>query len=106
MENVKTGDFESRIREKEYCLLLFYSPMNVNCVLAENALSSLEEGYSDIASFFKSDITGDVSLAQKFSVFSVPKVYLFHNGLLEDTLTGAVSHSVMKSFIDKTVFTI
>ena len=100
MENIRAQDFESRIREKEYC---FSSPMNVNCVLAENALSCLEDGYSENTSFFKSDITEDVALAQKFSVFSVPRVCLFHNGSPVDALTGAVSHSVMKAFLDRTI---
>ena len=103
MENIRAQDFESCVSEKEYCVLFFSSPMNVNCVLAENALSCLEDGYSENTSFFKSDITEDVALAQKFSVFSVPRVCLFHNGSPVDALSGAVSHSVMKAFLDRTI---
>lgn len=87
--------------EKEYTVLLFTSSMDVNSVLAENAMDGLADSYSDRASFCKSDISEDVDLAHLYSVFSTPRILVFRGRDLLESVTGVMSHSVMKGFLDR-----
>ena len=103
MEKISKDRLRECLMEKEYMVLLFSSAMDVNSVLAENALESLMDSYSASASFYKSDITEDVSLAQVYSVFSTPRILVFRKGNLLEAVTGVMSHAVMRGFLDRVI---
>lgn len=101
MENTDRKTLDQKMRQKRYLVLLFASAMDVNSVLAENSLTSLEEEYGDVCTFCRSDIAQDVELAHQYSVYSVPRILVFEDGRLVDDVTGAMSHGVMKAVLDK-----
>ena len=103
MESIKDKDLETVFGQKEYTVMLFSSALDVNSVLAENALDSLMDAYKYCCVFCKSDVSEDVGLAKRYSILSVPRILVFRGGSLLEEVTGLMSHAVLKGFLDRTV---
>ena len=83
---------------KGMSILLFYIENDATSVLAENALNNLLDKFQSV-NFYKTDIAEDTKVADKYSVYSVPKIILLNNEVVQDSILGLASIEVIKQFI-------
>ena len=87
---------------ESYSIMLFYIANDSQSLIAENVLKNLVDKFP-LVKFYKTDISEDTAVADKYSVYSVPKLVLFKDGEILDSILGLASIEVVKDFIQSYV---
>ncbi|MCF6095212.1 thioredoxin family protein [Microaerobacter geothermalis] len=61
-------------------------------------VEAVSQELSDQVQFYDVDVDKLPDLASKFGVMSIPTMVLFHNGIEQDRVTGAIPEAAVKQF--------
>jgi thioredoxin 1 len=97
-----TGDtFQTEVLDYEGVALVdFWAPWCGPCQMVGPVMEELV-GEFDNAKICKVNVDEEGSLAQQYEIMSIPAVYIFKNGEVQETIIGAQAKDTYKEAIQK-----
>lgn len=99
MEKLNTQEFDSFIANG-ITLVDFYADWCGPCKMLSPILEELDNEYPNIK-FCKINVDENMELADRYTIMSIPMVFLFKDGKLLSKMTGYQNKDGVKNFIDK-----
>ena len=98
MKIVNEKEFDEII-QSGYTLVDFYADWCGPCKMLSLILEELSEEYLDIK-FVKVNVDNDMNLASRYSIMSIPTIYIFKDGKLIVSTQGYRDKDGMKLYIE------
>jgi len=96
------NDFDNLIKNNKYVVVDFYADWCGPCKAMKSTLGQIESQYSDVV-FRAVNIDRLSSLANRFSVRSIPVVILFKDGQVFSRWVGSKPASYVKAEVNKLI---
>ena len=106
MVELTESNFEKEVIEKSKIipvLVDFWAPWCGPCRMIGPVLEKLEGSYTGRFVLGKMNVDENGSIAEKYSIMSIPNVKLFRDGKVVDEFVGALPEPSVKPFLDKNV---
>ena len=106
MEIVQTTDsnFENEVILSEVPVLVdFWAEWCGPCKMLSPTIDAVAEKYNGKVKVGKVNVDKNPSIAQKYSVRSIPNILVFKNGNIEQQLVGNVPEAEIANVLDKLV---
>jgi len=106
MLELSESNFEKEVIEKSKIipvLVDFWAPWCGPCRMIGPVLEKLEGAYTGRFILGKINVDDNGSIAEKYSIMSIPNVKLFRGGKVVDEFVGAMPEPSIKAFLDKNV---
>ena len=101
MKIINTEEFNELIKEGT-TLIDFFADWCGPCKMLGPVIEELSNEYTDIK-FAKVNVDDNMHLAEKFSIMSIPQVYMFKDGEVIGKFGGYRDKGGVKAFIDQTI---
>ena len=101
MKMINTEEFNELIKEGT-TLIDFFADWCGPCKMLGPVIEELSNEYTDIK-FAKVNVDDNMDLAEKFSIMSIPQVYMFKDGEVIGKFGGYRDKGGVKAFIDQTI---
>ncbi|MBM4760760.1 thioredoxin family protein [Bacillus sp. B15-48] len=85
MENWSADQIEQFMNEGKTGVLYFFTPLCGTCQMAAKMVEIVTQLYPELE-FGKADLNYMPEIAKHFAVKSVPGLFLFHNGIVEEKI--------------------
>ena len=104
MMKVTNENFEKEVLQSEIPVLVdFFAEWCMPCKMFGPILEEAAEDYEDKLKIVKVNIDEAISLAQKYSVISIPTLKLFKNGEVAETFVGAMTSEELEDWLDQSL---
>ena len=104
MMKVTNANFEKEVLQSEIPVLVdFFAEWCMPCKMFAPILEEAAEDYEDKLKIVKVNIDEAISLAQKYSVISIPTLKLFKNGEVAETFVGAMTSEELEDWLDQSL---
>lgn len=104
MMKVTNANFEKEVLQSESPVLVdFFAEWCMPCKMFAPILEEASEDYEDKLKIVKVNIDEAISLAQKYSVISIPTLKLFKNGEVAETFVGAMTSEELEDWLDQSL---
>ena len=101
MQEISNDRFDEKVMHADSSVLLvFGAEWCGHCRALLPVIEQLSRERSDVA-FFHVDIESQPALAERFSVMSIPSLFLIQNGNIISHITGAQPKHVIEAMIDR-----
>ncbi|SRR5690554_4391979 len=100
MRVVTANEFDSAV-SKGVVLVDFYADWCGPCKMIAPILEQLNDEYDGKLNIVKVDVDSEGSLAQKYSIMSIPTLMLFKDGNVVGQVLGFQAKPMLKQFIAK-----
>lgn len=101
MELINEQEFNERIKGEKPVVCDFFAKWCAPCRMLAPVLEDVGEKFSGKADFVKVDIDENFSLAQKYSVMSIPLVAVFENGEMKAKSLGYMNKEEAEKFLNE-----
>ena len=101
MKTVNTQEFD-QIITSGITLVDFYADWCGPCKMLSPILEELDNEFSDI-NFIKVNVDENMDLADRYTIMSIPTVYIFKDGALINQMQGYRDKSGVKAFIENAI---
>ena len=102
VKTVTEKNFEPEVlRSKRPVLVDFYADWCGPCRVVGPIVEELGSDYAGRLDVRKVDVDSDPELAGRYGVRGIPTLILFKEGIVEDTIVGAVPRSQLTEIIDR-----
>jgi len=99
---VTGADFEERVLKSSIPVLVdFWAPWCGPCRMVAPVLEELGELFEGKLCIAKVNVDEEEELAMQYAIMSIPAVFLFKDGLLQEKAVGARPLSAFKSMVEK-----
>ena len=104
MMKVTNANFEKEVLQSEIPVLVdFFAEWCMPCKMFAPILEEAAEDYEEKLKIVKVNIDEAISLAQKYSVISIPTLKLFKNGEVAETFVGAMTSEELEDWLDQSL---
>lgn len=95
---INKENFETEVLKSNVPVLVdFYAEWCGPCKMMGPVVDTIAEEVNEKAKVFKIDVDQSRDLAMKFNIMTVPSFLIFKEGILKDTIIGAVSKEELLS---------
>ena len=99
--HVNESEFDKIVREEGLVFVDFFATWCGPCKMLTPEIEKLAEEYDGKAKVLKIDIDKEVHLAQRFSVVSIPTLFVFKDGRLVDRQLGYQPYPMLKKMLEQ-----
>lgn len=99
MKQINTTEFDEMIKTG-YTLVDFFADWCGPCKMLSPLLEEVSEEYKDIK-FVKVNVDDNMDLAERYTIMSIPTVYIFKDNELIHSLTGYTNKDGLRNFINQ-----
>jgi thioredoxin 1 len=97
---VKESNFKSEVLESKIpCLVDFWAEWCSPCKMIAPHLKTIAKDYKGKLKVCKINVDDSPNLASRFSVMSIPALFIFKNAKIEESVVGAISKNQIASMI-------
>jgi thioredoxin 1 len=102
VKEINESQFEQEVTKSEIPVLVdFWAPWCGPCKMLGPILEEVAAANDSRLKIVKVNVDENPDLAQKFEVMGIPSMFLFKNGDVIDSFTGAMSKQALTEKIDK-----
>jgi thioredoxin 1 len=102
VKEINESQFEEEVTKSEIPVLVdFWAPWCGPCKMLGPVLEEVAAANDSRLKIVKVNVDENPDLAQKFEVMGIPSMFLFKNGDVIDSFTGAMSKQALTEKIDK-----
>ncbi len=102
VKEINESQFEQEVTKSEIPVLVdFWAPWCGPCKMLGPVLEEVAAANGSRLKIVKVNVDENPDLAQKFEVMGIPSMFLFKNGDVIDSFTGAMSKQALTEKIDK-----
>ncbi len=102
VKEINESQFEEEVTKSEIPVLVdFWAPWCGPCKMLGPVLEEVAAANDSRLKIVKVNVDENPDLAQKFEVMGIPSMFLFKNGEVIDSFTGAMSKQALTEKIDK-----
>lgn len=102
VKEINESQFEQEVTKSEIPVLVdFWAPWCGPCKMLGPVLEEIAAANDSRLKIVKVNVDENPALAQKFEVLGIPSMFLFKNGDVIDSFTGAMSKQALTEKIDK-----
>jgi len=102
VKEITDANFEQEvIKAKTPVLVDMWAPWCGPCRMVAPVIDKLSTQYEGKIKFCKMNVDDNQATASRYQIMSIPTMLLFKDGVVADTIVGAVPESSIKSKIDK-----
>jgi thioredoxin 1 len=102
VKEINESQFEEEVTKSEIPVLVdFWAPWCGPCKMLGPILEEVAAANDSRLKIVKVNVDENPDLAQKFEVMGIPSMFLFKNGDVIDSFTGAMSKQALTEKIDK-----
>lgn len=102
VKEITDANFEQEvIKAKTPVLVDMWAPWCGPCRMVGPVIDKLSTQYEGKIKFCKMNVDDNQATASRYQIMSIPTMLLFKDGVVADTIVGAVPESSIKSKIDK-----
>jgi thioredoxin 1 len=102
VKEINESQFEQEVTKSEIPVLVdFWAPWCGPCKMLGPVLEEVAAANDSRLKIVKVNVDENPDLAQKFEVMGIPSMFLFKNGDVIDSFTGAMSKQALTEKIDK-----
>lgn len=102
LKEINESQFEQEVTKSEIPVLVdFWAPWCGPCKMLGPILEEVAATNDSRLKIVKVNVDENPDLAQKFEVMGIPSMFLFKNGEVIDSFTGAMSKQALTEKIDK-----
>ena len=95
------GNFEEYVSNSKPILVDFWAEWCGPCKMLTPTIEELASDFSDKAIIGKVNVDHSPSIAQKYSIRSIPSILFFKNGSVQQQLVGVVPKEEMAKIIEE-----
>lgn len=101
MREVNVEQFDEVLKGDKPVICDFFATWCGPCRMLSPVMDELAAEYKDKAVFIKTDIDQNEELANRYKVYTIPRVKIFKNGAEIAEQAGFVPKETMKDFLDE-----
>jgi thioredoxin 1 len=102
VKEITESQFEEEVTKSEIPVLVdFWAPWCGPCKMLGPVLEEVAAANDSRLKIVKVNVDENPDLAQKFEVMGIPSMFLFKNGDVIDSFTGAMSKQALTEKLDK-----
>jgi thioredoxin 1 len=102
VKEINESQFEQEVTKSEIPVLVdFWAPWCGPCKMLGPILEEVAAANDSRLKIVKVNVDENPDLAQRFEVMGIPSMFLFKNGEVIDSFTGAMSKQALTEKIDK-----
>lgn len=91
--------FENAVKSDDLVVVDCWAPWCGPCRILAPTIEGLAKDYSGRVRFYKLNTDDNPKVAAQFRIRSIPTIFMFHKGKLEDTIIGAVPRQYIEGKI-------
>ena len=100
--HITNENFETEVKKSDIPVLVdFWASWCGPCKMVAPVMDALAEEFDGKVKIAKVNVDDEGELALKFSVMSIPTVFLFQNGEIKDKAVGAYAADHYRGMIEK-----
>lgn len=104
MEVVGGEEFRNKVLESDVPVVVdFWAPWCGPCLIVSPALEELANEYDGKFKVAKLNTDDNREIATRYGIMGIPTLKVFKNGEEVDSMTGAGTKDMLKSFIDRAI---
>ncbi len=102
VKDIKESEFEQEVLQADIPVLVdFWAPWCGPCKMLGPVLEEVAAANDSRLKVIKVNVDENPDLAQKYEVMGIPAMFLFKDGEVIDSFTGAMSKQVLSDKIEK-----
>lgn len=101
VSEIQDSELDELLTRERFVITYLMTHQSDSCRLLNPIMEQLADNYEDRATLVKIDINKNKITPQKFSVYIIPAVLIFKNGLLVEKLLGAATYENFTLAIDQ-----
>lgn len=102
--DVKDANFETEVLQSSKPVLVdFYTPWCGPCKIVAPIVERVAERYGTTLKVVKMNTDDNQTIAEKYQINSIPRLYIFKGGKLVETIEGAAPESEIVALVEKTL---
>ena len=100
--DITDQEFEQKvIKSKQPTLVDMWAPWCVPCRMVAPVVDKLSQKYDGKCKFYKMNVDENPKTAAKYRVMSIPTLLFFKDGVVVDTVVGAVSERALAPKVEE-----
>jgi thioredoxin 1 len=94
--NLSDGNFSDAVKKYDILVVDFWAPWCMPCRIVEPAVENLAKKYQNRVVFGRLNVDESPNTPSMFSIMSIPTLLIFKDGIMVDTIIGAVPEKIIE----------
>jgi thioredoxin 1 len=99
VKDTTDADFEQAIRSSRVVLVDCWAPWCGPCRILAPTIEALAKDYAGKMAFYKLNTDENPKVAAQYRIYSIPTLFIFSDGKLSETITGAVPRQYIEAVL-------